>query len=111
MSNASGIRRIAAGLILSMWCAGCVVVPDQRHYVDGVVLVAPPPPREEIVGEAPMPGYVWIAGYWNWVGNRHEWVAGHWVPPRQGRQWVQYQWVRQGDGWRLNPGHWERVRS
>jgi hypothetical protein len=24
---------------------------------------------------------------------------------------VPYQWVRQGDGWRLAPGHWERVRS
>jgi len=28
---------------------GCIV-PDQRHYVGGVVLVAPPAPREEIIG-------------------------------------------------------------
>ena len=67
------------------WCflmtlAGCVVVPDQRHYADGVVMVAPPPPRVEVIGKPPSPGYVWMDGYWNWVGGRHEWVPGHWAP-------------------------------
>jgi WXXGXW repeat (2 copies) len=87
---------------------GCVVVPDQRHYADGVVLVAPPAPRVEVIGAAPSPGYVWMAGYWNWVGDRHVWVAGRWSPPKPGHHWVADQWVRQGDGWRMKSGHWER---
>jgi hypothetical protein len=100
---------LASGLVLSMIMAGCVVVPDQRHYyADGVVMVAPPPPRVEVIGVAPSPGYVWIGGYWNWVGSRHEWVEGHWEPSHRGHHWVTHQWVRQGDGWRLRPGHWER---
>ena len=33
---------LASGLVLIMALAGCVVVPDQRHYADGVVMVAPP---------------------------------------------------------------------
>jgi hypothetical protein len=99
---------LASGLVLSTALAGCVFVPDQRHYADGVVMIAPPPPRVEVVGVAPTPGYVWLAGYWNWVGDRHEWVAGHWAPPRPGHHWVAHQWVRQGDGWRMKPGHWER---
>jgi hypothetical protein len=99
---------LAAGLVLSTAMTGCVVVPDQRHYAAGVVMVAPPEPRVEVYGEAPSPGYVWLGGYWNWVGGRHEWVAGHWSPPNPGHHWVAHQWVRQGDGWRMKPGHWER---
>ena len=29
-----------------------------------------------MVGVAPVPGYVWFGGYWNWVGGRHVWDAG-----------------------------------
>jgi len=53
---------LAFGLVLSMALAGCIVVPDQRHYAGGVVMVAPPPPRVEVIGEAPTPGYVWVGG-------------------------------------------------
>jgi hypothetical protein len=97
-------------LLLSLLAAlgACVVVPDQRHQPNGVVMVAPPPPRDENIGEAPQAGYVWIGGYWNWVGGRHEWVNGHWVAPRPGYHWVTHAWVRQGDGWRMREGHWER---
>lgn len=97
----------ASGLLLSALVA-CVVVPDQRHYADGVVMVAPPAPRVEVIGVAPSPGYVWVGGYWSWVGGRHEWVPGHWVASNKGHHWVAHQWVRQGDGWRMRPGHWER---
>jgi hypothetical protein len=88
--------------------AGCAVEPDQRHDPGGVVMVAPPPPREEVIGVPPVPGDVWLRGYWGWVGNRHEWVPGRWAAPRPGMHWVAHQWVRQGDGWRMKEGHWER---
>lgn len=86
----------------------CVVVPDQRHYAGGVVMVAPPPAVEEAPGMAPVPGFVWLAGYWGWVGTRYEWVPGHWEAPRRGKHWVPHAWVRQGDGWQLRQGHWQR---
>ncbi len=95
-------------VVLSAALGGCVVEPDQGHYVGGVVMVAPPPPREEVIGVAPSPGFVWIPGYWSWVGGRHEWVPGYWHAPRPGYHWVAHAWVRQGDGWRIRPGHWER---
>jgi hypothetical protein len=102
------ISRWTLGLCVAVVLNACVIVPDQRHYADGVVMLAPPPQREEIVGTAPAPGYVWINGYWGWMGDRHEWLAGHWSAPRPGRHWVPHQWIRQGDGWRLRPGHWAR---
>jgi hypothetical protein len=98
----------ALALMVGIALPGCVVVPDQGHDPGGIVMVAPPPPRVEVVGSPPQEGYVWFAGYWNWVGGRHEWVAGHWAPGRPGYHWVAHQWVRQGDGWRIRAGHWER---
>ncbi len=102
--------RFGAAVLASTLLGGCVVMPDQSHYAGGVVLVAPPAPREEIVGTPPVEGYVWLSGYWDWVGNRHEWIPGHWAPPRPGRHWVPHTWVRQGDGWVLKPGHWAHDR-
>jgi hypothetical protein len=96
------------GLVITIALPACVVVPDQGHYAGGVVMVAPPAARVEVVGVPPYSGYVWTSGYWNWVGGRHEWVAGRWVPPRHGYHWVDHAWVRAGDGWRMHPGHWER---
>ena len=95
-----------APYVLSGLLLGCI--PDQRHDVGGVVMVPPPSAHVETAGAAPVAGYVWLAGYWAWVGDRYEWVAGHWSAPRPGRHWVPHQWVRQGDGWRMKPGHWER---
>jgi hypothetical protein len=111
-----GLRMQALKALLVCACAapvcaaigGCAIEPDQRHYADGVVMVAPPPPQAETIGVPPQPDFVWIGGYWNWVGNRHEWIAGHWAPPRPGHHWVAYEWVRQGDGWKLKTGHWAR---
>jgi hypothetical protein len=99
---------LAFTLIVAVGMAGCVVAPDQRHNYGGVVMVAPPEPRLEVVGVAPTPGYVWFGGYWKWVGGRHQWIAGHWAPGRTGYHWVAHTWVRSGDGWRMHEGHWER---
>jgi hypothetical protein len=99
---------LAFGLFISMALPGCVVVPDQGHDPGGIVMVAPPPTRVEVIGPAPAEGDVWMAGYWSWVGGRHEWVAGHWAAGRAGYHWTAHQWVRQGDGWRMKTGHWVR---
>ena len=71
-------------------------------------MVAPPTPQQEVIGEPPVAGEVWLGGHWNWTGARYEWIAGHWSEPRPGRHWVPDQWVRQGDGWRMKRGHWDR---
>jgi hypothetical protein len=95
-------------LTASVALPGCVIVPDQSHYAGGVVMVAPPAARAEVIGAAPASEDVWFAGYWNWVGGRYDWVPGHWAPGKPGYHWVAHQWVRQGDGWRLRSGHWVR---
>jgi hypothetical protein len=74
----------------------------------GIVLTAPPAPREEVRIAAPRAGYIWTDGYWNWVGERHVWVPGRWMEPRAGYVWVPHAWAREGRGWRLHEGYWRR---
>lgn len=73
----------------SLALGGCAVVPvdEYGYYDDGygyytrdTVIVAPPP-RVEYRGLPPATSYIWIDGYWNWVGHRHDWVRGYWAPP------------------------------
>ncbi|WP_077033756.1 YXWGXW repeat-containing protein [Pelomonas sp. KK5] len=102
------LAAISAAVSLS----GCIVAPARGAYAyDGaVVTVAPPAPQVEYYGAPPTPGYIWLGGYWNWVGGRHVWVGGHWEAPRAGYHWVPHAWVHAGNGWRMEPGRWERHR-
>jgi hypothetical protein len=106
-------RRWVLGAAMPLLCSvaliGCVVAPAQPYYAsEGPVYVAPPAPQVEYYGAPPAVGYVWIGGYWNWVGNRHVWVAGHWDAGRPGYRWVPHRWEREGNGWRMHQGHWDR---
>ena len=102
-------RTLAVASIVAMTAlAGCVVAPVQPRFVGDVVVTAPPAPQVEVMGVAPAPGYIWLGGYWNWVGGRHVWVQGHWEAPRPGYYWEPHVWVHVGNGWHLREGHWAR---
>lgn len=96
---------IAAGTI---FLGGCVVAPADPYYVSQPIMVAPPPPRVEVVGVAPFPGQIWINGYWGWSGNHHQWVPGRWETPPRGHRWAPHRWVQEGPHWREQHGHWDR---
>lgn len=73
----------------SLALGGCAVVPvdeygyyeDDYGYYERDTVIVTPPPRVEYRGLPPATGYVWIDGYWNWIGHRHDWVPGYWAPP------------------------------
>jgi hypothetical protein len=67
---------------------------------------APPPPRPE-KPEAARPGFVWIAGEWDWRGDKYEWVAGHWERERAGKRWRTSRWEQRDGRWTRTPGDWE----
>jgi hypothetical protein len=89
----------------SLLAAGCVV--HDRAAGPGVAVAgevdvpAPPPPVEvDAFTAAPGPGYVWIAGGWDW-NNRWIWEHGHWAyPPRPGAVWEPHRYVEH-DGKRV----------
>lgn len=108
LSSTGLVAALLAGAMLS----GCIIAPARPYYgayaSDAPVMVAPPQPRDEVIGLAPAVGLIWLAGYWRWMGSRHEWVGGHWEAQRPGQHWVPHQWQRDGAGWRLREGHWGR---
>lgn len=69
------------------------------------IMIAPPPPRTEVVPPARM-GYVWNPGHWRWVRGRYVWVGGNWQRARTGHNWVPGRWVRHGRSWQWAPAHW-----
>lgn len=103
------LRSVAALCLAGTLLSGCVVAPVAPYpYRGAVVAVAPPPPQAEVYGPPPAVGYVWIGGFWNWLGGRHVWVGGHWEAPRPGYRWAPHRWEPVAGGWRMNPGHWDR---
>ena len=110
--NITRPARIAALLaVTAATLSACVVAPVGPYPAYGggeVVTVAPPAPQVEVYGAPPVAGYIWIGGFWNWVGGRHVWVGGHWEAPRPGYYWSPHRWVPVAGGYRLAPGHWER---
>jgi hypothetical protein len=78
-------------LTIALALGGCAVVPaterdygymdEDRDYVRETIIVAPAP-RIEYRGYPPATSYIWIDGYWNRSGMRHDWVSGYWAPPR-----------------------------
>lgn len=80
--------------------------PYNQPYYGDPVPMAPPPPVVEVMGVAPMAGYIWIGGYWNWGGARYVWVPGRWAPPRPGYVWVPHRWEPMGNHWVHRGGEW-----
>lgn len=83
-------------LIAALSVGGCVFAPVDPYYEDEVVIVAPPP-RVEYRGYPPVVGYVWIDGYWNWTGRRHDWMPGYWSAPHHRHPSPPRQWQREHD--------------
>jgi len=85
-----------------------VIVESDGWRSEGVVVVAPPPPRPEL-HRTPCPGigFVWIDGYWAWQGGRHVWIGGRWDrPPHGHHRWVAPRWEHRRGGYFFIDGCW-----
>jgi len=102
-------------------CAVCSVMcclpSPARASADAVAVVRvapippPPPPRAVIVAPAPRPGFVWVAGFYQWSGRAYVWVPGGWVrPPYPRAVWVpsRVTYVPAQRGYVVVGGYWHR---
>lgn len=107
MSHARMLKLLAAGALV-VAAAGCAPLPPGRVVYVEYATYAPPPLQYEVIGVAPGPGYLWVAGYWNWTGVEYVWVSGSWVVPPPGRRvWVAPAWQQhRGRGWYMRRGRW-----
>jgi hypothetical protein len=93
-----GLAGVGLAMAAASSCAGGYVAVES----------APPPERVEVVEQAPGPGYVWVAGFWDWSGADYVWVPGGWAVPPHGRHvWIHDSWDRRGNRWRHARGRWE----
>jgi hypothetical protein len=44
-------------------------------------------PRIIVENYDPVPGYVWVAGQWQWNGYEWSWMSGHYAPDTRYRVW------------------------
>lgn len=73
------------------------------------ITFGPPPPRREIIIQAPYPGAIWIPGYYVYDGRvaSYVWVPGRWQAPPAPRQvWVAPRYVRHADHYDYYEGGW-----
>ena len=97
---------LAAGIVVLV--SGCdTYVVREPYYDDRPVVAAPPPLHHENPGHPPASGFIWTAGYWNWIGASYVWVPGRWVAPRPGYVWIPHRWERENGHWRPQSGRWE----
>lgn len=93
-------------VFLALSMSGCVPRRSGVAYVSRVD-ARPPAPYLEVVTAAPGPNYVWVNGYWTWIGNRYVWMRGHWAPrPGPGYVWVNNGWTHVNGRYRFVPGRW-----
>lgn len=86
-----------------------VVVASSGWRSDGVVTIAPPPPRNEVIvySSRPSVDFVWVPGYWNWYGGRHVWISGRWDrPPHGHHRWESPRWEHRHGGYLFIDGRW-----
>lgn len=83
-------------------------VASGRVVTTTIYADAPPPRvRYERRGRAPMPGQMWMPGYWSYNNGGHTWVRGRWeAPPRVRARWIEPRWERHNRQWQFVPGYW-----
>lgn len=103
----------------SLLLTGCVVrertvyanpPPAAPATASTDVEVEGPPPADQVdtvVGVAPAPGFVWVGGYYGWVGHSWVWHGGYWGrPPHPGAIWVHPHYVYRGGRHYYARGYW-----
>ena len=97
-------KRLALAAMLAISLGGIATPASAQIYLR----IGPPEPRVEMVPE-PRPGYVWVAGHWEWRNQRHQWIKGVWLRERRGYEYYPPAWVERDDGrWNHQRGKWKR---
>jgi len=69
--------------------------------------VSVPPPRQEMITEAPSPAYVWVQGRWERTADSWSWNPGAWVrPPLSNAYWMPGYWQHNNGTFLWSSAHW-----
>jgi WXXGXW repeat (2 copies) len=102
-------------LSLSLFTVGCAAVSADTSKTSSpsTTLVlevpnAPPDPKAEVKTQCPAPGYIWVAGYWDYIDGHHVWRDGRWVQGKAGYEYVRARYEWDGKSWQFHVPHWHK---
>lgn len=100
--------RVAAAAMTLLGALALCGCPHATYFA--AVRVGPPAPVVYgPVGVAPAPGWIWLDGYYDWVGNGWVWRPGRWArPPHAGWVWRKPYYEPYHNGYRVHQGYWSR---
>jgi hypothetical protein len=110
------VRTIALALFVSL--SGCSAISSSTQGGSSVdaknqltVPVGQPPPADKAEGnhaEAPGFGYIWVAGYWDYLDGNYIWRDGRWVQGKPDYEYVRARYEYDGKTWQFHRPHWKR---
>jgi hypothetical protein len=82
---------------------------DNKSQIDVSVNSAPPAEKAEGAHPAaPGFGYIWVAGYWDYLDGNYIWRDGRWVQGKPDYEYVRARYEYDGKAWTFHRPHWKR---
>jgi hypothetical protein len=83
---------------------------DSKNQIDLPVQSPPPPEKVEAARPAaPGFGYIWVAGYWDYLDGNYIWREGRWVQGKPDYEYVRARYDNEaGKGWVFHRPHWKK---
>jgi len=110
-------RRLALAALLFAGCAttsaSTTTAPTAAAtaadpQADGVEVHTPPPaPPSETRPASPGFGYIYVAGYWEWIGNGYVWHPGRWIQGKADFELVRARYEAKNGAWIFYKPHWK----
>jgi hypothetical protein len=112
------LRVLTLTLFLGL-AGGCATLSSSSPSDSGdksqlTLSVATPPPTEKAEGDRPTSpgfGYIWVAGYWDYLDGNYIWRDGRWMQGKADYEYVRARYEKDGQGWVFHRPHWKRRHS
>ncbi len=111
------MRAIALALMLTSAsaCATLSSGPTTQSPESQLVMQVPqqPPPDKDEGPHAAAPGFgfIWVAGYWDYLDGNYIWRQGRWVQGKPDYEYVRARYEFDGKSWVFHRPHWKRRHS
>jgi hypothetical protein len=108
------LRTITLALLLAASACGTLSsssgsrAGDTQSQLTVQVAQAPPADKVEDKSSAPGYGYIWVAGYWDYLDGNYIWRPGRWVQGKPDYEYVRARYEQTGGQWLFHRPHWKR---
>jgi hypothetical protein len=110
-------RRLALAAFLLAGCATtssstttpAAAAASADGQPEGIEVHTPPPaPPPETRPPSPGFGYIYVAGYWEWIDGSYVWHPGRWIPGKADYELVRARYEAKNGAWIFYKPHWKR---